>query len=125
MKNYLIPCGALLVAAPSLLAQSVEQRLQQLEQQNRTLRQQVDALSSDVERIDLGGLVPPLSDAKRGVGQGAAKVYDVEQGLSIGGYGEFLFQATQWSARPGRRPAGHRLRRLQVRRPVGVPRLGN
>jgi hypothetical protein len=33
-----------------------------------------------------------LSQAKRGVGQGAAKVYDVAQGLSIGGYGEFLFQ---------------------------------
>jgi hypothetical protein len=80
-------------AVPSLLAQeTLEQRLQRLEQQNQLLQQQVGALSSDVERIDLGGLVPPLSKAKRGVGQGAAKVYDVAQGLSIGGYGEFLFQ---------------------------------
>lgn len=81
------------IAAPALLAQeTVEQRLQRLEVQNRELQQRVSALSGDLERIDLGGLVPPLGQAKRGVGQGAAKVYDVAQGLSIGGYGEFLFQ---------------------------------
>ena len=78
--------------APNARAQTVEERLKALEQQNRALQQEVEALSQDVESIDLGGLVPPLSEAKRGVGQGAAKVYDIEQGLSIGGYGEFLFQ---------------------------------
>jgi hypothetical protein len=84
---------ALLVAlAPAARAQSTEERLKALEAQNALLQQQVEALSQDVEAIDLGGLVPPLSQAKRGVGQGAAKVYDIEQGLSIGGYGEFLFQ---------------------------------
>ena len=84
---------AALAISPVLLAQeTVEQRLQRLEQQNKQLQEQVGALSSDVESIDLGGLVPPLSTAKRGVGQGAAKVYDVAQGLSIGGYGEFVFQ---------------------------------
>ncbi|MFK7742008.1 MAG: hypothetical protein AB8H80_16955 [Planctomycetota bacterium] len=72
--------------------QSVEQRLDQLERDNKRLMRELEALSGDVERIDLGGLVPPLSEPKRGVGQGAAKVYDVESGLSIGGYGEFLFQ---------------------------------
>lgn len=89
-----LACGlAALVLSPALMAQeSVEQRLARLEQQNKQLQEQVGALSSDVESIDLGGVVPPLSTAKRGVGQGAAKVYDVAQGLSIGGYGEFLFQ---------------------------------
>jgi len=77
----------------SLVAQeTIEERMARLERQNQELQEQVGALSSDLERIDLGGLVPPLSQAKRGVGQGAAKVYDVDQGLSIGGYGEFLFQ---------------------------------
>lgn len=88
-------CGlaALSLSCPALLAQeTIDQRLQRLERQNKVLQEQVGALSSDFERIDLGGLVPPLSQAKRGVGQGAAKVYDVAQGLSIGGYGEFLFQ---------------------------------
>ena len=78
--------------ASNARAQTVEERLEALEAQNRALQQEVEALSQDVESIDLGGLVPPLSQAKRGVGQGAAKVYDIEQGLSIGGYGEFLFQ---------------------------------
>ena len=78
--------------APDARAQTVEERLEALEAQNRALQREVEALSQDVESIDLGGLVPPLSQAKRGVGQGAAKVYDIEQGLSIGGYGEFLFQ---------------------------------
>lgn len=82
------------IAASGALAraQSLEERLDALEKQNQSLQQQLDAISQDVEAIDLGGLVPPLSEAKRGVGQGAAKVYDIEQGLSIGGYGEFLFQ---------------------------------
>lgn len=85
--------AAIPVLAVALSAQgTLEERLLLVEKQNQVLREEIDALSSDVERIDLGGLVPPLSTAKRGVGQGAAKVYDVEQGLSIGGYGEFLFQ---------------------------------
>ena len=85
--------AAILLAGVSAVAQeTIEQRLQRIERQNQELQEQVGALSSDLERIDLGGLVPPLSQAKRGVGQGAAKVYDVSQGLSIGGYGEFLFQ---------------------------------
>lgn len=92
--NHSLPILAIAaLGAPALLAQeTVEQRLQRLEAQNRALQERVSALSTDFERIDLGGLVPPLGDAKRGVGQGAAKVYDVQQGLSIGGYGEFLFQ---------------------------------
>lgn len=96
--NSLTICVAIAAAlAPTAVAQSLEQRLDALEKQNQSLQQQLDAISQDVESIDLGGLVPPLSEPKRGVGQGAAKVYDIEQGLSIGGYGEFLF--TQRSGR--------------------------
>ncbi|HEB54238.1 MAG TPA: hypothetical protein ENI87_13375 [bacterium] len=93
-SSVLLPLAAL-VAAASLRAQSVEERLRTLERDNRSLRAQVEALSSDVELLDLGGLVPPLGQAGRGVGQGAAKVYDIEQGFSLGGYGEFLFQPRQ------------------------------
>lgn len=95
--NHVNPIMILAAAAAVALAQgahaqTLEERLDAIEKENRSLREQVDALSQDVEAIDLGGLVPPLSQAKRGVGQGAAKVYDIEQGLSIGGYGEFLYQ---------------------------------
>ncbi|MBM3975156.1 MAG: hypothetical protein FJ301_13760 [Planctomycetes bacterium] len=93
MTNRLSILAAVATIAPTLCAQeTVEERLQRLEAQNRALQERMSALSTDFERMDLGGLVPPLGDAKRGVGQGAAKVYDVQQGLSIGGYGEYLFQ---------------------------------
>jgi len=88
----ILAAAAAVALAQGARAQTLEERLDAIEKENRSLREQVDALSQDVEAIDLGGLVPPLSQAKRGVGQGAAKVYDIEQGLSIGGYGEFLFQ---------------------------------
>ena len=93
---------ALAVLSTGLSAQEpLEQRLKKLEQENKSLQEQVGALSSDVEKIDLGGLVPKigqLSDvlgSSIGVGQGAAKVYNIEQGLSIGGYGEFIYQGRQ------------------------------
>jgi hypothetical protein len=85
-------CFATIAAfsTPVLLAQEPVQK------QLQNLRQQVEALSSDVEKMDLGGLLPPLGSSvmgQRGVGQAAAKIYDVDQGLSIGGYGEMLFQS--------------------------------
>jgi phosphate-selective porin len=90
---------AVLAISPSLLAQeSVEQRLKRLEQENKTLKQEVGALSSDVEKIDLGGFVPKIGQfsdvmgSSRGVGQGANKVYDIEQGISFGGYGEMVYK---------------------------------
>ena len=96
MKNVnpilILAAAAAAALTQSARAQTLQERLDAIEKENRSLREQVDALSQDVEAIDLGGLVPPLSQAKRGVGQGAAKVYDIEQGLSIGGYGEFLYQ---------------------------------
>ena len=81
------------------VAQTMQERLNALEKKNRTLQEQVDAIGSDVEKIDLGGLVPKIGQLRvgdaRGVGLGAIKVYDIEQGLSIGGYGEFIYKGRQ------------------------------
>lgn len=51
-----------------------------------------DALADSFEGLSLGGLVPPLGDGFSGLGPAASKVYGVSDGLSIGGYGEFLYQ---------------------------------
>ena len=90
---------ALAVLSAGLSAQEpLEQRLKKLEQENKTLQEQVGALSSDVEKIDLGGFVPKIGQfsdvmgSSRGVGQGANKVYDIEQGISFGGYGEMVYK---------------------------------
>ena len=81
---------------PALQAQeraqeTVEQRLQRLEQQNRELQRQLDSLGREVERNQLGGTTPPLAEKRLGEAQGANKVQNAQQGLSIGGYGEFEF----------------------------------
>ena len=86
---------------PFAAAQSLQERLDALEKKNKVLQDQVQALGSDVEKIDLGGLVPKIGKLSEvlgnsiGVGQGAAKVYNIEQGLSIGGYGEFIYKGRQ------------------------------
>ena len=93
--------AAAAVLTPFATGQNLQERLNALEKKNKILQEQVDALGQDVEKIDLGGLVPKIGELSAvlgnsiGVGQGAAKVYDIEQGLSIGGYGEFIYKGNQ------------------------------
>ena len=93
--------AAAAVLTPFAAGQNLQERLNALEKKNKILQEQVDALGQDVEKIDLGGLVPKIGELSQvlgnsiGVGQGAAKVYDIEQGLSIGGYGEFIYKGNQ------------------------------
>ena len=90
--------AAAAVLTPFAAGQNLQERLNALEKKNKILQDQVDALGQDVEKIDLGGLVPKIGELSQvlgnsiGVGQGAAKVYDIEQGLSIGGYGELVYK---------------------------------
>ncbi len=89
-------------------------RVNELERQVRELRQQVDAmkrsgegndvaeierkidvLTREIENLKLGEAAPAASVEEGGVhglGPAASKVYAVKQGVSIGGYGEFLYQ---------------------------------
>lgn len=83
------PCAALL--ATGVAAQNLEERVEALEKQNRELRETVDALDSDVEGLQLGDLFPVVGESRFGLGPAASKIYSKDQGLSIGGYGEFLF----------------------------------
>src|SRR5690606_1246707 len=76
---------------------SVEQRLDELERENRALHLRLDALDADVERSSLRELFPRITESRYGLGPAASKVYGVEQGLSIGGYGEAIFVERQGS----------------------------
>ena len=93
--------AAAAVLTPFAAGQNLQERLNALEKKNKILQEQVKALGSDVQKMDLGGLVPKIGELSQvlgnsiGVGQGAAKVYDIEQGLSIGGYGEFIYKGNQ------------------------------
>ncbi len=69
-----------------------KQRIERLEQRNAELERRLDVLAGDFERFTLGDLVPPIGESEHGLGPAASKVYGIEQGLSIGGYGEALHQ---------------------------------
>ncbi|HEX6135874.1 MAG TPA: hypothetical protein VFZ24_18010, partial [Longimicrobiales bacterium] len=57
------------------------------------IRRQVEALTRELESLRLGQDVAPRADSSAyGLGPAAAKVYRVRQGVSIGGYGEVLYE---------------------------------
>lgn len=54
----------------------------------------IEVLSQEIEKLKAGkDLFPAVKETgKFGLGPAASKVYDVQQGVSIGGYGEVLYQ---------------------------------
>ncbi len=103
---FLLATG--LVATPALAQESVEERLKALEQQVELLRAQlagqdsalvarmmaqIDAITREIEELKLGQeLVVEAGEGRYGLGPAASKVYGVKQGVSIGGYGEVLYE---------------------------------
>jgi hypothetical protein len=78
------------------LERQVELLMQQFEDADSTaiarMRLQIDAITRDIEELKLGQEVVVQADTGAyGLGPAASKVYRVQQGVSIGGYGEFLF----------------------------------
>lgn len=60
------------------------------------LARRIDLLAGEVEKLKLGAAAPEALAEGSGVdgfGPAASKVYAVEQGLSIGGYGEMVYQS--------------------------------
>jgi hypothetical protein len=80
-------------AAP---AGDVASRLSEVER-----RQEIQA--EEIERLDLGSAVVVADQGVHGLGDAASKVYKVEQGLSIGGYGEMLYESPDSSDDSGAR----------------------
>ena len=56
------------------------------------LRRQIDAISRQIEALQLGQDVVEATEGRFGLGPAASKVYGVRRGVSIGGYGEMLYQ---------------------------------
>jgi hypothetical protein len=78
----------LLVSAPAML------RAQQGDSAAiADLRQRLDAVTRELERMELQRADVPLADTMQsGLAPAASKVYRVRQGVSLGGYGEMLYQ---------------------------------
>jgi hypothetical protein len=92
-----VPSLLLLLAAaapgrPLAAQQDLAQRVEQLEQRNAELESKFQALADEQEGLVLEGLFPPAGEARFGLGPSASKVYSVEEGVSLGGYGEALYE---------------------------------
>lgn len=69
----------------------IQQRADDLEQVRQELNAKIDALADELERRDLGELAPSELTRVSGMGLAASRIYSRDQGTSIGGYGEFLY----------------------------------
>jgi len=108
-------------------AQAFEDRLQELEAQIQALQQalaaagssddaaagldltelerRIEALSREIERLRIGDSSGEATESVHGLGPAASKVYHKSKGVSIGGYGEMLYQ-TYDSTRDDGSPSG-------------------
>jgi hypothetical protein len=88
MKARLTSLALALLALPSFAQErpDTEKRLVDLERK-------LEALSRELESQKTGAQMPTAQEEGRyGLGSGASKVYEVPSGLSVGGYGEFLYE---------------------------------
>lgn len=123
--TFVLACGGVVPSA----AQSAEEKVEALAQELATVRaelaelkaemrareaaerfaeleRKVDVLADELERREMGeGVFRRAEKSEHGLGVAASKVYQVEQGLSIGGYGEALYQRFD-STRDDGAPAG-------------------
>lgn len=78
----------------------LQERVAQLEAQGRIpaadleeIRRQIDILTRQIEELKVGGEEPVAGEAGSfGLGAAASKVYRADRGVSIGGYGEMLYE---------------------------------
>ncbi len=64
-----------------------------LAQSIASIEKQIDALTREIERLKIGAAAAPeAKETVHGFGPAASKIYKVQRGVSIGGYGEMLYQ---------------------------------
>jgi len=83
---------ALVLAGTAAAQQDVNQRMEALERKNAELEQKLDALAEENEGLTLSDVVPAMGAGQNGMGPAASKIYGLDQGLALGGYGEFLYE---------------------------------
>src|ERR671914_2496192 len=110
----LLPVVLALLLAPAAFGQSTEERVRELERQVEQLKAEIavmkdggqeseagrlaelerrlEVLAGEIENLKIGEAAAAADESERGFGPAASKVYRTERGLSIGGYGEALYQ---------------------------------
>ena len=94
MKSLLTPLMCALLAAPAFAQEKPDTgRQPSADQRIADLERRLDAMSRELETQKAGATMPAVPEEGRfGLAPSASKVYAVASGLSIGGYGEFLYQ---------------------------------
>jgi len=92
--------GALSTAhAQSSEIAELRRRLEVLErkqaEENRAIKDKTDTIARELDKSKLGQILPEKAELKSqwGMGPAASSVYNVKQGLSLGGYGEGTFRS--------------------------------
>jgi hypothetical protein len=100
--------------APAVFAQSTEEQVRELERQVEQLKAEIAAMKSgggsteadrlaeverrlevlagEIEKLKIGEAAVAADESKNGFGPAASKIYRTERGLSVGGYGEVIYQ---------------------------------
>ncbi len=74
---------------------SITERLAALEARNEELERRIGLLSEELESTALGDAYVPVGQGARGLSPAASKIYSAVSPLSIGGYGEGLYENRQ------------------------------
>jgi hypothetical protein len=105
MRNSILSClFRSFLALPILLAVVVSGPVSAQEPDSTRiaeLERRLDAITRELERMELGGDVVQADSSVGGFGLGASKVYRIQQGVSIGGYGEVLYENYSSEAESG------------------------
>ena len=56
------------------------------------LERRIDVLAAELEQLELGEAAVVADESEHGLGPAASKIYRTDTGLSIGGYGEMLYE---------------------------------
>ena len=80
------------VRTPSFAVVSLGLMLMPAVAVGQSVEERIDALTRELEALRLGGDVIEADSSIQGLGPAASRVYRIDQGVSIGGYGEFLYE---------------------------------
>lgn len=103
------PVALLFPAAPALKSQGDAAGGAAGAPSNQELARRLDVLAGEVDDLKIGDAAAPAGESHSGLGPAASKVYGVKRGVSIGGYGEMLYDTFRKET-DGGSPAGRSAR---------------
>ena len=92
IKRFLVFSGLLLSIFVPALSFAQEEEIKEM-------KRQIEVLTEEMEKLKLGAVAEPKYESFMGLGPAASKVYGVEKGLSLGGYGEVVYNNYQHASK--------------------------